>query len=111
MDNRPTRKIKTPSGKEAELKTYLTKGETKQLRDIFMRGMKVEVGENGKPVVKEISGSTMSEAEDKLIELALVSYDGSAEKILERLLDLAADEYDFILAEANKLQTGFQSAK
>jgi hypothetical protein len=105
---RETKKIKTPSGKEVELKTYLTAGERNELRAVFLSGMKLEGGTQ----IKEIDGGVVDKAERKLLELAVVSYDGSAERIVERLLNELPEEYDFIVAEANKISTGnFQQPK
>jgi len=99
---REIKKITTPSGKVAELKTYLTAGEKRQLRSIFLRGMQVEIKE-GEPTIKEVSGGILDEAENKAIELVVVSFDGSQENVLGRLLELPVEEYDFILAEVNKI--------
>lgn len=101
---RETKTIKTPSGKEAKLKTYLTAGESKELSLVFLKGMKLDYdSETKKPIVKDISGSLMNEAENKAIELLVVSFDGSKENILDRLLELRTDEFDFIMKEINEI--------
>lgn len=113
MENqRETRSVKTPSGKELVLKTYLTARERNELRGIFLGEMKVDTGETGKAEIKDLSGASLEKAEHKLIELAIVAYDGSAENILNRLLDSMPDEYDFAVREANKTHLGnFQPPK
>lgn len=106
---RETKKLKTPSGKELELKSYLTARERNELRSVFLKGMAVEPNT---AQIKEVSGAVVDEAEKKLLELAIVSYNGSAENVIERLLDSTPEEYDFVVAEANKLGAGnFQKAK
>lgn len=101
---RETKKITTPLGKVVELKTYLTAGEEKELRLIFLNGMKLDYdSETKKPVVKEMPGSLMNEAENRGIELMVVSFDGSSENILGRLLEIRSDEFDFIMEEINKI--------
>lgn len=108
---RETRKIKTLSGKEVELKSYLTARERNELRNIYLSNMKVGIEEEV-PVLKEIPGSMVEQAERKLIELVVVSYDGSQENILERILDGSPEEYDFVVADANKIGKGnFPKAK
>lgn len=108
---RKTIKLKTPLGKEVELKEYLTARERNELRNVYLSGMKIEA-EGERPVIKEIPGSIVEQAERKLIELAVVSYDGSRENVLERLLDSLPEEYDFVVAEANKIGRGnFPQAK
>jgi hypothetical protein len=101
---RETKKITTPSGKVAELKTYFTAGETKELSLVFLKGMKLDYdSETKKPIVKDISGSLMNEAENRAIELVVVSFDGSNENILGRLLELRTNEFDFIMKEINEI--------
>lgn len=109
---RPTQKSTTPLGKELVTKTYLTARERNELRSIWLSGMKTEFNEAGKPEVKEIKGDMIEKGEHKLIELGIVSYDSSSERILDRLLDATPEEYDFVTAELGKLNTGgFQPAK
>ena len=111
MDNRPTKAITLPSGKIAELKTYVTARERNDLRDVFYRDLKVGA-EGGKAEIKEISGEVMSKAEAKLLQLILVSYDGSAESAYDRLLEGTPEDYDEVVREANKISGGnFPKAK
>jgi hypothetical protein len=106
---RETKKIKTPSGKEVEIKTYLTARERNELRAVFLKNMEVDPTTNQ---IKEIKGSVIEEAERKILELAIVSYDGSSENIIERLLEGTPEDYDFVVAEVNKISTGnFMMAK
>lgn len=106
---RETKKLKTPSGKELELKSYLTARERNELRGVFLKGMTVDPTT---AQIKEIGGSVVEEAERKLLELAVVSYDGNLERIIDRILDGTPEDYDFVVAEANKIGTGnFQKAK
>jgi len=93
------------------LKTYLTARERNDLRNVYLNNMKVGT-EGEAPVVKEIPGLIVEQAERKLIELAVVSYDGNPENILERLLDSSPEEYDFVISEINKIGKGnFPKAK
>lgn len=104
---RETKKITTPSGKELELKTYLTARERNELRSVYLSAMKLDT-ENGATSIKEIAGGVVDQAEKKLIEVAIINYDGktSPDDILSVLLDGAPDEYDFVVAEANKVNAG-----
>lgn len=109
-----TIKIKTPSGKEAELKSYLTARERRQIRGVYISAIKPEMGTDGKPIMSGVSGEMMEKAEEMLIRIAVVSYNGSSENILERLLDGQdnAEDYEFLVNEANKISKGnFQTAK
>lgn len=101
---RETKKIITPSEKVVELKTYLTAGEAKELSLVFLKGMKLDYdAETKKPIVKDISGSLINEAENRAIELIVVSFDESNENILGRLLELKSTEFDFVMEEINKI--------
>lgn len=106
---RETKKITTPKDKELIVKTYLTARERNELRNIYLSTMKIDkTGE----VVDGFSGSLMETAERKLIEIAVVSYAENKEDILNRLLDEMPEEYDFVVAEAGKINGGnFQTAK
>ncbi len=108
---RETKKLQTPLGKEAEIKEYLTTRERNEFRAVFIKHSTFKVeGESAR--VDHIDGAANDEAEAKLIQLAIVSYDGSSEKILDRLLDGDPQEYDFIIAEALKAVKGnFLKAK
>lgn len=108
---RETKKITTPSGKVVELKTFLTARERNEVRKIYLDNMEIGT-EKEAPVISKISGSLVEESEKKLIEMAVVSYDGSSENILNRLLDSTSEEYDFVVAEINKILRGnFPKAK
>ncbi len=101
---RETKKITTPSGKVVELKTYLTAGEAKELSLVFLKGMKLDYDpETQKSTVKDMSGQLMNEAENRAIELVVVSFDESNENILGRLLELKNTEFSFIMDEINKI--------
>lgn len=100
--NRETKKISTPSGREFELKTYLTARERNELRGVFLENVSVDPG-TAQTKVGDLAGSLLEKAEKKLIELVVVSYDGKTENILEGILDGSPEDYDFIVAEANKI--------
>ncbi|MDD2230950.1 MAG: hypothetical protein PHY48_16300 [Candidatus Cloacimonetes bacterium] len=100
---RETKKFNTPDGKEVEIRTFLNDRERNQLKSIFAADVKYNA--KMEQINSEISGETMLKAQDELIKLAVVSFDGSAENIFERILD-GVGNYDAILEEANKIQTG-----
>jgi hypothetical protein len=108
---RETITVTLPSGKNATLKAYLTTRERNEYRNVFFSNFKIGVGEKGAEV-KELTGDVMVKAEEKLITSAVVSFDGSEEKILERLLDGKPEDYDALVVEAGKVTgANFQTAK
>jgi hypothetical protein len=108
---RETKTISLPSGKEVVLKSYLNARERNEYRNVFFSNFKIGLEAKG-PEVKEVSGDVMVKAEEKLIESAVVSFDGSSENILSRLLDGKPEDYDTLVIEAGKIAgANFQTAK
>lgn len=109
MENRETKTLKTPSGKDAVLKTYLTARERNAVRASFLEGVKLTAADLANPdafknASLQVSAAQITEANEKAnVEQVVVSYDGSAENILSRLLDGTPEDYDFVVAEANKV--------
>jgi hypothetical protein len=109
MSERQTQKLTAPSGKEFEVKTYMTARERNELRNVLLQSFTANPN-TGETKVGEINGELLEKSERKSIELALISYDGATENILDRILDGSPEDYDFIVAEANKL-ANFKSPK
>lgn len=107
--DRETKKLTTPSGKEFEVKTYLTARERNELRGVFLENVSLDPT-TAQPKVGDLAGALLEKAEKKVIELAVISYDSNAENILDRILDGSPEDYDFVVAEANKLGN-FKQAK
>ena len=108
---RETKTLTTPSGKEIVLKTYLTARERKQVREALFSQMKGSSTPDGEFQVSELPASVMIQAEEATINATVASYDGSAENVLPRLLDSKTEEYDFVLAEVNRVSADFLLAK
>jgi hypothetical protein len=94
---RETKKITTPSGKELVLKSYVTARERNEFRKVFFPHT-----EDGKHI--DIAATDSGEA--KAVEIVVVSYNGSEEKIHERLLDGSPAEYDAVVKEALEIVQG-----
>lgn len=102
---RETKKITTPSGREIDIKTYLTGREANQIKQVMLGEMTMDV-ETGTPSA-EISGAFMIDQEKKLIEILVVSIDGDrGDKpgaITEKILDLRNEDYQFIIKAVNEI--------
>lgn len=101
-------------GKVLEIKTYLTGREMNELKKDMFEAVKVDMTKaaEGANAVKDVPATFMLDRERKLIELAVVSFDGSAENLGERLLDLPNKEYQEVLAHINEtIQPDFQMTK
>ena len=101
---RETKEFTTPGGRKVTVKTYLTAREVNNvLRQIF--GSQEVSTQDGAPQAK-LSMVVGIERNIKLIEAAVVSLDGSADNLAERLQDLPAAEYTAILNEVKALADG-----
>ncbi len=108
-DNRTTHEITTPSGKAVTLKSYLTARERNELRAVFLSNVSTDPA-NLQPKIADLSGELLERAERKILELAVVAYDGNSENVIERLLDGSPEDYDFVVVESNKIGN-FKPAK
>lgn len=99
---RETKKYTTPSGKEVELKTYITGREKRSIQNIFLG--KIEMSVSGKETqLSKINGDLVEQAENKSIEVIVVSVGGNTENVVDLVLDLRAEDYDFVIKEINLL--------
>jgi len=98
---RPTKVLETPIDKhKIEVKSWVSGGEMEQIQGVWLEGMEMQVGEETQPKVK---GSQLTTANHKLIELLVVKFDDSADGILEKVLDMKNDDYQFLVAELNTI--------
>ena len=103
MNERPTATIKTPCEKILIIKTYLTGREQRQIRDLYFSKSKMSITAEGQGETKVTDPTLLEEYENKIIDLAVISYDESAEAIMERLLDMPQAELAFVLKQASAL--------
>ena len=116
LDPGETIKLKTPQGKELVIKSYMTAKERNEIKRTFLEGVKIDPNQTTQEAeairMKELDASIMLQAERKTIEQLVISYDGKAERILERLDESRPEEYDFVVSELNKVTKGnFPQAK
>jgi len=97
-----TKKFKTTTGVEIELKTYLTGREIERLSDVFLANAELR-GKGTEMEITGIKGSDFTRYMHKKIEMTVVSVNGQTENILDRILDLPGDDYRKVIAEVNKI--------
>lgn len=97
---RETKTVTTPLGKELVLKAVLNMRERNAVLGAFKDG-----GIGADTSGMDAALAVMSVA-PQIFAQVVVSYDGSAEKIYERLEDLDAAEFDFVLKESAEVTTG-----
>lgn len=108
MSDRETITINTPiDSHELVLKTYLTGRESRIIQNVFIGTQNIDP-ENPQA---RVSGELIDQANDKAIELIVVSFDKVSEGVVEKVLDLKKPDYDFVMKEINAIQNGEQYKK
>ena len=99
--DREIKTIKTPiDGHEVAIKTYLTGREKRALTSVFLKGgLSFDISGE----IKGLQGSIYEEAENLLFQTIVVSIDGKAEDIVNTILNMRAEDYQFIVNEVNKV--------
>ena len=101
--NRETITVVTPvESKEVVLKAWITGREKREITASYLDS--ASVGTDMKNV--KISAETVQKLQDKTFELIVVSVAGSTDNIVESILDMRSGDYDFIVAELNKVTGG-----
>jgi hypothetical protein len=105
---RETKIIITPVGKKnIEIHTYITGREKRALTNVYLDGKLGFDIENQK--VDNISHDMIDKAQDLAFKTCVVSIDGKKDgeiQLVEAILDLQSPDYDFVVAEINKVTTG-----
>lgn len=93
-----TKEIITPVGQhKIVLKSWLTGREKRLIQSVLLSDVNLKEGKY------EIIGDKLTEMQDRTIETIVVSVDGSSDKNLEKILDMHSADFDFVLAEINKI--------
>lgn len=104
MSNRETKTITTPLGKELVLNTYLTAREARKIRDVFLSRTKSTVDGTGSTKSEITDADLINQKENALLTAVVVSYDGSSENVIDRLLDLPSNEMQFVIDQATEVE-------
>lgn len=99
---RETKELKTPNGHKVVYKAWLTGREKREIQNVFLQDMEVEVG---KEASQKINAGLANKAQDKTIEMMIVSVDGEKEKVLDKVLDLRSEDFEAIINTLNSLET------
>lgn len=108
---RETIKLTTKSGAVIEYYSFITGGESREISNVFLRGIKLQLDENGKPKSNEINAELASEAQDMAIKKLVVSVNGIKENVLEAVLNLPKSDFDEVLSGLDKVQNGLSEEK
>lgn len=103
--NRETKIIETPIGKhKIEIKTYLTGREKRAITNVYLESG-IEVSPDSESV-KGITPEFIDKAQDLAWNTIVCSIDGNAENIVNTILDMRIEDYEFVVSEVNKITTG-----
>lgn len=98
-----TKTLETPVGKQkVEFKAYLT---GKDIRE--NRRMLVRLADEGKAK----SVDALDESENALISQIVLSVDGNKEGVLDTVLGMHAEDYNFVLENVNDIAQGVSKKK
>lgn len=106
---RETKSFTTPKGKTVVMYTYLTGRERRELQNIFLKDVEVSIGDA--PQFNNFKATAVTEAQNFMLSTLIRSLDSNAEDCLNRVLDLPSSEYEFILAEVNKISEAWDEKK
>ena len=98
-----TKTIETPIGKQkVELKCWLTGRDRRAIDSVFYEDVKIGMVDN-KPDVDGFKGSLINKAQDRLLEVIVVSVDGVTEGCLDKVLEMREDDFNFVLKEVEEI--------
>lgn len=101
---RETKEVVTPSGSKIVIKTWISAREANTIKEEMLKGVKIDPTTGAQS--SEISGDFVLTQEKTLIGLLVVSVDGDTNAFLEKLLDMRNEDYQFVIAEVNKIYSG-----
>lgn len=104
--------ITTPLlGKTVVIRAYTTARVRQAIQGILLRGQQFDASKGGEAMKAQlqegklsISGEALEEVTNKTLEHMVMSVDGQTESVLDRLLNLPEDDFDFVVAEVEKVK-------
>lgn len=91
-----------------EIKTYITLGESREIQSVFLESVEMGMDELGNAKIGNIKGELAAKAQNKAIEVLIVSVNGKKENVLQAVMDLPKDDGEEILVELDKIQGGLE---
>lgn len=110
-ESREIKTIETTGGHKVEIKTYVTGGEAREISNVYIADTNVEMDETGKVKMPTINAGLVNRAQDKAIEMIVVSVDGSTENVVQTVLALPKWDFDEILKAVDEAQKGLSEKK
>jgi len=108
MSDIPKIEIETPKGKhKLVLREWITGRGMRELKDIYLKVGKIDASGQG---MTDINPEVLNQAENKSVELVVISVDEKTDNILEAILDMPSEDTTFVLAKVNEI-AGFSKKK
>lgn len=94
---RETKTVKTSGGTDVVYKAWISGGEFNELQSVWLSGASVKMDGN-EAKIDGFSPTLQYEAQEKMIELLVVSVGGDTNGCLQAVKDLPRAEYDEVVA-------------
>ena len=99
------KKITTPIGGQViELKEWITGRDRRHINSAYLANQRVSPTDPESKVTFDID--TITKAQDFAIESVIISIDGIKENVLDKILDMRAEDFDFIVKEVQFIVGG-----
>lgn len=103
--------IKTPvDQQEVIIKGFITGREKRELRNVFLKNVTLQGSPSGQ-TFSDLKASIVVEAENKAIEIVVISVAGKTEDKLDSVLNMKAEDYDFVMAKINEVTSDAEFSK
>ena len=94
--------VKTPNSNQTIiLKSYITGRDRRELTNVFLNG-DMQFSADGKDI-KGLKGNMVALAEDLALKTVVLSIDGDSSDIVNKILNMHAQDYSFVVKEVNKI--------
>lgn len=102
---RETKTITTPiTKKEVVLHTYITGREAEAIQAPLLKAMKLQPNKRGEDVqMGEIDTDKIRESNHIALKSVVKSVGGQSEKVVDDLLDMPSQDYDFVVAAVDDI--------
>jgi hypothetical protein len=102
--NRETKIVQTPGGVEVVLNTFITGREEREIEQAMYSNVKMQYAAKAQDINMEgFDAASLVLAENKALELVVVSVGGKTENVIEAILDLSSIDYRFIKDQVNEI--------
>jgi len=99
---RETKTIKTPNGHSLEITTYATGREVRNIEAKYYAKAKLDLVA-GQPKITDMDLSAQFEVEQEMVRLLVKKIDDKTEDVLNIVLDLRSEDYEFVIKELNEV--------